>query len=474
MDTHPERDVRAVLQQGSPPPSRAALPVSPEAAPPWQAWVEIAVLAGAAVAIGAVVDHRDPVLAQRPVPWLAIAPLLAGLRYGAGLGIACAAAQAAALLAAAWWRGSWVQGPLAEIVLGWLVAGLVSGEFRDAWVRRTRQLEARAGELRLRLEGLSRAYHVMKASHDRLTRDAPGRPSSLRDALGAFLTESAEAGSIEVLADRILAVFRDHAFVRGATLHAIDAEGEPGPALAALGAEAAGARGDPILRRAARAGGVVSVHDLPEATGIIAAVPLVDVSGQVHAVVGVHELPFVALHEETLALLAVLGGHFGDALSRMPVAREERQPSGFWSSLRRSVRDTGLYGIPASLAMVQIEAAPGELPSARLLARHVAIHRRLTDEAEILADARGNPLAFILLRLTDEAGMESYLARVERLARMRAEELGARGEIRVRGWPLDEARFPDHPGVEAFLAALREVRAGPICADAERDHGAVA
>lgn len=473
MDTHRERDLSAVLQQEGSPPPRSAPSLPSEEAPRWQAWVETALLAAAALATGALVDRRDPLLSQHPVPWLAIAPLLAGLRYGARLGVVCGVVQAAGLAAAAGWSGSWAHGPVAERMFGWLVAGLVSGEFRDAWVRRTRQLEARAGELRLRLDGLARAYHVMKASHDRLARDAPGRPSSLRDALGAFVAESAGAGSVGELAERILTVFRDHAGVRGAALHAIGGDGEPGPALAALGT-GPGAPGDPLLRHAARAGAVVSVRDLPAAAGAIAAVPLVDVAGRVHAVVAVHELPFVALHEETLALLAVLGGHFGDALSRLPEAREERRPSGFWSSVRRSVRDQDVHGLPVALAMVEIEAAPGELPVARLLARHVAMHRRLTDEAEILAGSGGNPLVFVLLRLTDAAGMESYLARAKRLADERADELDARGEIRVRGWPLDAARLPDHPGVEALLAALRDPRVGATGADAEGEHGAVA
>jgi polysaccharide biosynthesis protein PelD len=310
-------------------------PAVNQASPAWQAWLETTGLALAIVAVGALVDRRDPFLLQRGFSWLVLAPLLAGLQYGSTHGLVCAGLQA--LLLAVGWRSGVVQVPdsVAATVLGWLVSGLLAGEFRDAWSRRVHRAQARAEHLRIRLEALGRSYLTLKISHDRLQREAPAKPESLRDALAAFRRELAEepaAPSIHTLADRILALFADHAFARAATLHPVDAKGRPGPAVASLG-QAAEVENDPLVRRAARSAVTASVREGHDGAAVLAAVPLVDARGRVHGVVAIREMPFVAFHSETLELLAVLGGRLGDCISRAqapartPTASEVQRPA---------------------------------------------------------------------------------------------------------------------------------------------------
>jgi polysaccharide biosynthesis protein PelD len=444
-------------------------------APPWQAWLETAALAGLSAAAGVIADFEPS--------WLALAPLLAGVRYGSCLGVACAAAQAAALIAAARVQST-IDVPAAQAMLGWLIAGLVPGQFRDAWNRRLRRLETRARDARRRLEGLARAYHLVSASHDRLQRELPGSPSCLRDVLEAFardlLEPDAAAGSptagagdgggdgamdlLESHGGRILTLFRVHTSVRAATLHRVDADRQAGPAMAVLGGSPMEtARGDdPLIRQAARLGEVVSVRDvrdLFESAATLVAVPLVDVGGTIHAVVAVRELPFLSLHEDTLTLFAVLGGRLGDLLSRAhDVARAvvEEQPSrAFCATVSRSLVDARRHGIPHALAIAELKTFTGTHHEQRLLARCLAAHRRLTDDAEIVIDRDGTLRILFLLRLASDAGLTSYLARIERLARIRAEELGTDCHIQLRGWSLDDVPLPARPrDLEAALSVL--------------------
>jgi hypothetical protein len=106
----------------------------------------------------------------------------------------------------------------------------------------------------------------------------------------------------------------DHAFVRSATFHPVDALGRPAPAVASLGT-VTDATSDPLVTEAARHRMTMSVRDDMDGSNVLAAVPLVDVEGRVHAVVAVHDVPFVAFNVETLELLAAIGGHLGDFLS---------------------------------------------------------------------------------------------------------------------------------------------------------------
>lgn len=296
----------------------------PGAVPGWQAWLETAALCALAVAAGAIADgHTTASLSsRRGFAWFALAPLLAGLRHGAGRGVACGAAQAGALAIAVHYGRAPPDAPLAEIALGWMVAGLVPGQFRDAWTRRLRAAEGEAGELRFKLGAFVQGYHAMKVSHDRLQREVPGSPVTLHDALEAFqreLGDRAEPGPVEAFGGRVLALFRDCASVRAATLHPVDRHGAVGPAAAALGPPGGGegrGDGDLLLREAVRLGQVVSVQEVPAGRDVLAAVPLVDMDRRVHAVVAIRDLPFLALQDDTLTLLAVLGGYAGAVLAR--------------------------------------------------------------------------------------------------------------------------------------------------------------
>jgi hypothetical protein len=289
-----------------------------EPVPAWQAWLETLALVATPVAIGALLDRRDPFLLQRGFSWLTLAPVLAGSQHGSTRGLACGALQALALAIASRFDLTPMPDSFMEMVLGWLLAGFVAGEFHDSWLRRCRHSEASADQLRLRHEDLGSAYLALKASHDRLQRDTPGRPVSLRDALAAFrreLADRSELPSLESLGRRILALFCEHAFVRAGALHLVDARGRPGPAIASLG-DCGAVEPDPLVCKAARDGITVSVRNAGEGSLLLAAVPLVDVGGRVHAVLAVRDMPFVALHAETLELLAMLGGHLGDVVFR--------------------------------------------------------------------------------------------------------------------------------------------------------------
>jgi polysaccharide biosynthesis protein PelD len=472
---------------------------NPRAQPSWRAGLEITVLA----ALGTVAA----VLAGVGLPALALAPLLAGLRYGAAGGIACAALQCAALFAAAHSDAA-ITAPTGAVILGWLIAGLVPGQFCDAWTRRVRHLEQRARDASLRLGALARAYHVAIASHDQLQRELPGSPASLRDALEALAREldALDARAIGTLGERMLTLLRAHAAVRAASLHPVDSAGRIGPAVAMIGLEAA-QPDDPLLREAVRRGDVVSVRDLPLAATddlpsifgpriraergtrnenssgggnpggmtTLVAIPLVDVTGRVHAVVAVHDLPFLFLHHDTLTLFAVLGAHLGDVMARLVRPVDSQATRAFCTSVSRALGQARRHAIPGALAVVELAAAPGEHPP-RLLACFLAAQRRITDQAEVIVGDDGIVRVVVLLALAGAPGLRSYLARLDELARARARELGVRVTVRLRGWSLHDAPLPRDPRelAASLVTLLGDADPSSETSASRRRHGLVA
>jgi hypothetical protein len=303
--------------------------------PAWLAWLETTGLVALAIAVGALVDRSDPFLVRRGFSWLALAPVLAGLQHGSTRGLGGAALQALALTVA--WRSGLTAMPEApaETVLGWLIAGLAAGEFRDHWLRRIGHLGGTCEHFRRRLESLGRAYLALKISHDRLQRSAPAAGPSLREALCSLRNDVAArciAPHLEALGDRILALFADHAFVRAATLHPVDRKGRPARAMATLGA-ATDPHEDALVRKAARTGLTVSIREGGEGS-VLVAVPLIDLSCRAHAVVAVQDIPFLDLNTETLELLAVLGGRIGEVIAGAPAPAVRRaQPAAAEESL---------------------------------------------------------------------------------------------------------------------------------------------
>ena len=60
--------------------------------PAWLALLESLGLAALLLVIGSLVNRSDPFLMRRGFSWMALAPLLAGLRHGSGYGMLCGAA----------------------------------------------------------------------------------------------------------------------------------------------------------------------------------------------------------------------------------------------------------------------------------------------------------------------------------------------------------------------------------------------
>lgn len=370
-------------------------------------WAETLLLTALTLALSAWTNPADPLRVQSGFPWPVLGPVLAGLRYGFAAGFV-SALLVLATLGAAINRG-WQ--PVAAFPLAWatgvVVLAMLCGEFRDAWQRRLRRLSGANQYRAERLEEFTRSYHLLRVSHDRLEQALAGSGLSLRDALTQLGQQfDPGQGLTAQSAQRLLELLAGYGALQQAGVFTVAGNGElNSTALAQWGALPTLSATDPLLQQALKRGELAAIQadasqlEATRHSELLAVIPLVDASGQLHAVVAIAAMPFFAFQHNTLTLLTVLCAHAADLLTG---AGKPGSPETFSRQLARALRDHERFGLPATLVHVTLGSAEAELW--RQVARR---ERRALD----VWRERGDELT-VLLPLTDASAAEQWLLRL--------------------------------------------------------------
>ncbi len=421
------------------------------------AWLETLLILLVFLLAGFWIDPDDPFFLRAGFPWLILAPLLPALRYGFSHGF-LSALILVALLALAWQEGVFT-GPRfpAEMAVGMLIIGMLSGEFTDSYNRRLSQQRVINDYQRLRLDEFTRNYHLLKVSHDRLEHRLAASGHSLRGAL-LELRKHLSPGRGDDLASqaqRIMAIFTAFGWVQVAGLYAVRNRRMVIRPLAMVGQIGAVDPFDPMVRRALVEGrmatlGQERLNDEEAAKReLLAVVPLVDVSGEIWGIVCIREMPFIALQEENLRLFAVLGGHIGDILAaaqRQRGTEADPESSVFMSDLRRALADHRQYGLPA--LVLAIAFPPAHPDTAQLQQLFIAQARGLD---RIWQPEEAPHLLFLLMPLTHPEELTPYRQRMDRTLAERFGQGMAELGIRLISHVLQRRDEP-----ETLLENLRE------------------
>jgi hypothetical protein len=401
-----------------------------EAGGRWRVWGETGAVCAIALVFAWGLHPQAVFPGEGDFPYLFFAPVLAGLRHGfaAGLGSGVLLAIVGALA----WRatGGTLRGLPPAPPLGLVLAGMAAGEFCEHWRRCRGRLEAESSYRRERLETFTRAYHLLKVSHDRLEHRLLGHSQSLR---GCLLTlqklldfSSPEGTPLKRIADAVLDLFATQGAMQIGALFDVDAAARPlAPALARHGGGEEPDPRDPLVLEALKLRKTVSVYSKARAaayrggerrrirSALVAAVPLIDVHGRIWGVVAVVSMPFQAFHEENLGFLSVLSGHIGDLLrsAAEQAGGADLIEKDFVLHLRRALADARGFRLPAAVASI---SCPDSLrPTAFFEA--LLSGRRGLDRALHLRRAPGAQTLLLLLPQTDASGLKGFLDRVETL-----------------------------------------------------------
>lgn len=378
--------------------------------------VELVLFALTAPVLGALLFPHDPFGFAAGFPWLIIGPVAFAARYGIAAGIACVAVTVLGVLACVTLLSS-PSVPLVGLGIGTTILAVIVGDAANAWRRRSLQAEAENRYLRHRLKEFSNDYHVLKVSHGQLEEFMAGQRLSLRRALQQIEPALAAGGTRLGEGSELMAVFAQFCSVQVAGLYAMKSD-----VLVDLDALAThGEMGelpvfDPLLRLAITERKLVSVRlDSAAAnqheSGLLAVVPIVDSRDQLHGVLAIRDMHFMAFQQENLNVLALLASFVGDRIARGG-GLDDTPGDRFVAELDSALRFARSHAVPAALVLLEFRTAR----QTDAIAEFISSSVRSLDSAWIPPrnGASDHGKVVVLMPLVGELGCRAWLDRIEK------------------------------------------------------------
>lgn len=330
-------------------------------------WAESIAIVFGVLGFGFLVAPADPFFLRAEFPWLWFGPLLVALRYGMA-----PAMSSLALLVLAWLlaeRLGRVVGPFpTQQVVGGVLLTLISAQFSTIWQQRLRRSKQVSQHAKDRFEQLSKAYFMVRYSHDRLEQSLISRPVTLRQAMCDLrgLLVKTGGGLTAESSTELLGILSHYCSLEGAAIYAA-ADGEllPEP-LATCGRSGKLVPDDQLLRAALESGDTSyqAANRLrqEERSAYLVAAPVITSSGRLLGMLLVTEMPFLALQRENLQIIAVLLAYVADHAEAAVAAQAVLTvypdcPPVFAAELIKMVRLKRDLDILSSLAVISIRSS---------------------------------------------------------------------------------------------------------------------
>lgn len=379
--------------------------------------VELFVFAALTPLIGSFIFPNDPLGINSGFPWAAAMPILFAARYGSTWGVSCA------LLAILFYSmpySAYADDVRSIVVLsvGTLVLCVLVGDTATNWGKKSRQSDAENQYLRHRLKEFSNDYHVLKVSHGQLEEYMAGQRLSLRQALQQLrpvlssTPDGLEAGS------ELMAVFAQFCSIQIAGLYAMksDMKIDPNP-IALHGDMDELPLLDPLLQMALKERKLVSVKlesvaDESHESGLLAVVPIVDSQNNLHGVLAVKDMHFMAFQQQNLNILSLLSGYIGDMITRSKGVGKS-QTSTFFAELGTAIRYAETHSVQSTLLCMQLV----KFQHSALIAKKIANNIRSLDSSWMPRTVNEHDTVVLLLPLMTADQCDAYKRRLGKLIR---------------------------------------------------------
>jgi hypothetical protein len=391
--------------------------------------LEVLLLTGVAVGIGFYYNPQDPLFVDSRFPWFWFIPVLIALKYGRLASyLALAVIFAAVFYVLRTTLFSWESFEL--WILGGVTLTFICSEYHAIWQSRQIGLFNQQAYLNKRLESLSRAYLVMRISHDRLEEALVIKPATLRDAfvkLRAIL--AVNKGVIdEKIALQYLNVLSYYAPFDQASLYLKEGARWIKESVAHVGEREELNLKDMLLTRCLnkKKATYLAINSLDknEVSDYLAVVPMQTAEDRIIGVLTISKLPFLYLNDETLKTLTLMLAYIADEVWATQKAQEVQRifpscPAFFASEILKLKHLDSLYQIDSSVITFYLRPDPQRVDIETIIRQEIR-------SLDILwfVDEPDMRVILILMPLTEVTMLHGYLERIEKILKQHHISLG--------------------------------------------------
>ena len=423
------------------------------------AWLETLTLTVMVVIIGYGINAADPFFLNHPFPWLMLAPLLIALRYGFLFGMSSTALFIISFTLCRYFNWEIVPVFPVEMVVGMLLVTLITTEFHDIWHRKLQPLQHKYEYLTLRMNEFSRAYHILKASHSQLEQQTANYIKSLRTSLldikkQMLILSKNDGTPLNGMGESILDILSEHGSIQTAAVYAISEDNKIiSTPIACLGNPPSLWPTNFLVMTALSTGQVTSIqtHDEGVDHEILVVIPLIDIFQKIWGIVIINEMSMFAMQENTLDMLALLGGHIGDLVQHRTEVNELSKNVwlDFEYELRRLLQEVLSFKMDAAVVVSIIKG----METQDLYMSKFHSELRGLDKVLSFEDDFGRHIIINLLPLTDEKGLKNFLSRLNLMDSIDIETLTGvedygvhptlESDITIYSWTLKDSHSPE-------------------------------
>jgi hypothetical protein len=311
-------------------------------------------------------------------------------------------------------------------LFGIFIVTLITAEKTQTSMGTANKAQAENHLLHLRFNAFTRAFHVLNISHDQLREQLANTRFSMREALQMVREvlqtqhEAGNKGLSKQVGSELLAIYAYFCSVQVAAAYKIEPDNSicPEP-LAEQGEIGVLDVTDPLIAKALQEGTLVSIK--PESytdntseevgSNLLAVIPIKDFSGHLWGIVVVAEMHLIALQDENLNLMQLLGSYTGDLLSRAEnILRAEKDAKAFTAEVNNCWQLAREFGIVSSLFCITFQ----DLSVSKDIANVTTGGIRNLDQAWITVNLKKQPVIFFLMPLTDENEYQLFRQRLDK------------------------------------------------------------
>jgi hypothetical protein len=387
-------------------------------------WLESSLITCGVLVAGYYLNGSDPFFVTSRFPWLWFAPLLVALRYGLAAGVFSVSAITVAMLLMI--RSKALPYPFpTDFMLGGTLLVMVSGQFSAVWNMRLRRADKLSEHAVERAQQISRAYFMVRLSHDRLEQNLISKPVTLRQAMSDLRLHLVRHGGKinREVAGELLSILSHYCDLDSASIYPVVGGGLGPEPVASCGKGAPFEPDDLLLRSAMESGNTayqsVTRMQPGQRSSYLVASPMRSSSGDLMAMLLVTEMPFLSLQRETLQIMGVLLSYCVEHAFTTARATEILDvypdcPPVFASELIKMHKLNKDLGIESTLTVLKVHTHPRD----KEIAMTIEKKQRGLDHVWRVAAPTGD-LLITLMPFSSVTGGEGYLARIAELLRSR-------------------------------------------------------